>query len=298
MIRVVQAGYGRFGRIYAARLRDHSEFDLVGVTDPNADALRDACEDGFATMPTLRSAITLAAPDVVLIAASEHEHARLAFEALSLGRHVIVAKPGATSIVDAEQIRTLARTNGACVYVDWTLLYSRGWDRVFSEHLKLGPVRTVRMTRRGSSVPRACGVVWDLAPHDVAMTWRLRGGSDPVRCVTTHEWGTGAYIGLTHASGSTTRIEVDYAATERERRLDITCRDGSISWDQVDDVITIASSSSTNARTIQTLSTPDAITNHLSEIARILGDPAQDDADQLVDVTRILEAATHPGASA
>lgn len=291
MIRLLLVGYGNFGRVYAKRVREHPAYDLVGVVEASAGPAAQALHDEHRVYWAQPGSGRVPHADIVLVATSEQQHAPVALNALEDGAHVLLAKPGALGVVDAERIRAAARVKRRSVYVDWTPLSSTAWDATFAQTLRLGPVSTIRMTRRGSSTPRSCGPIWDLCPHDVAIAWRITGGTDPVTHVTSTTWGSGAFLGLTHASGCVTRIEADYAAAERERRIDITCRDGIVSWLQdTDTVQTITDGTVAN---VPVEAGADAITRRLTDIANTLDHPA-DDADQFVDVIRVLESAvTH-----
>lgn len=287
MIRLLQIGYGAFGRVYAKRVREHSAFRLVGIVETSAGASARALHDGHDVYWN-QVADCVPRADIVLVATSEQQHARVAVRALAQGSHVLLAKPGALSVQDAERIRSVARARSRSVYVDWTPLSSCAWDATFQQSRQIGRIETVRMTRRGSSAPRSCGPIWDLCPHDVAIAWRLSGGTDPVTRVTSTTWVTGAFLGLTHASGCITRIEADYDAAERERRIDITGTHGRVSWLQDTDEVRVTIANQT--RSVPFAHDADAITRRLTDIANTF-DNGTDDADQFVDVIRVLEDA-------
>lgn len=292
MIRTLLVGYGRFGRVYAKRLREHAAYDVIGVIDANDAALHDAGRDGFLTASSVKLACAASGPDLVVVATSEDSHARVALEAITSGASVLLSKPGARSTREARWIVGAAREHEVSVYVDWTPLSSHAWDTTFAEQLQLGRISTIRMTRRGSSTPRECGALWDLCPHDVAIAWRLVTRYDEAERVTSTKWATGVQLGIEHASGCVTRIEADYAAAERERRVDITCDHGVVSWLQDEDrVIVQTGIQRAEARVIDGA---DAITRRLDDIANTLGTDAPDDSDQLVDVISVLEQADTP----
>ena len=102
MIRVGIAGVGAAGRAFIPAIAAHPEFELVAIADPSpavrAEFQHVAAYDEFHTL--------LAHPslEVVFIATPTELHADQACAALSAGKHVLLEKPMATSILDAMAI--------------------------------------------------------------------------------------------------------------------------------------------------------------------------------------------------
>lgn len=278
MIRTVVVGFGRFGRIYAERAREHAELDVVGVVElgPVLESVRAA---GFRGFGTIGEAISVAHPRLVVIATPPERHAELAIEALTRHVDVLLAKPGALSVDEAERVSTTAWSVGRRVVVDYTPTESPEWDALRRGDYAEG-IYTARLVRRGWSAYQPCGALWDLAPHDVALALEL-DPDDRVESVSARGWGIagydeplGAWLHLSHASGRTTRIEVDWISPTVERRVEIVTPYRTHVWDQLED----------------TPADPDNVSRALSRtVAAIRG--GVDDSERLLDVTRILEAA-------
>lgn len=278
MIRVIVCGFGRFGRIYAQRAAEHPDLEVVGVVEVGGvmGAVRAA---GFRPFGNLSEAITVAHPRLVVVATPPALHARLAIEALRRHVDVMLAKPGAVGIDEAERITTTAWQMGRRVVVDYTPTESLEWQALRARDYP-GGIVTVRMTRRGQQTYQDCGALWDLAPHDVALALELQP-DDAVDAVVARGWWypdldepVGAWIHLTHASGRTTRIEIDWTAATTERRVEIIEPNHAHVWDQLAD------------RPTQ----PDNVTRAYDRAIRALRG-GTDDTHRLLEVTRILEAA-------
>jgi predicted dehydrogenase len=94
------------------RLRGQGRVDVVAVYDADPDKRR-AAAARLDLSPDLESDIAVCThPDVdaVLVLTSMTEHGRLARAALEAGKHVLVEKPVATSLEEAEQVLAVAES--------------------------------------------------------------------------------------------------------------------------------------------------------------------------------------------
>ncbi len=115
-VRVAVVGVGDFGRNHVRVFRDLAEAELVGVVDTNADRARQvAAEFATAVLPDLESlagrveAVGLAVPTV--------EHARIGCRLLEQGLDLLVEKPMAATLAEADALITAARRNGRVLQV-------------------------------------------------------------------------------------------------------------------------------------------------------------------------------------
>jgi scyllo-inositol 2-dehydrogenase (NADP+) len=114
--------------------------------------------------------------DLVVVAAPNREHAPLAIDALAAGLPVVVDKPMATSVADAEQMLAAAREGGRLL----TVFQNRRWDTDFLTARRLidegalGVVTRLESRFERYSEPRqrpweqagpGGGVVYDLGSH-------------------------------------------------------------------------------------------------------------------------------------
>jgi predicted dehydrogenase len=108
----------------------------------------------------------------VVIATPVSTHFNFAKRALEAGKHVLVEKPFTASVAEAEELIELAERNRLALMVDHTFIYT-GAVRKIKEVVKSGELGdllyfdSVRVNL--GLFQRDINVVWDLAPHDLAI---------------------------------------------------------------------------------------------------------------------------------
>lgn len=167
-IGVIGAGY--FGRFHALKLAAAARAALVGLHDPDAARAREvAWEAGIAPME--RQALIEAA-DAVIIAAPADAHFALAAEALRAGRHVLVEKPIAATLEEADMLAALAEERKLVLQVGHLERFSAAHGAVASrmgKPLYIEAVRVAPFKERGTDV----SVVLDLMIHDLDLILSL-----------------------------------------------------------------------------------------------------------------------------
>ncbi len=174
--------------------------------------------------------------DAVSICSPTVTHARLAREALRAGKHVLVEKPMATRLSEAEGLVTLSGRMGLVLAVG---LVER-FNPAVSETLRLvnegcvGQVLTVHASRLSRRPDRLgdVGVVKDLAMHDVDVVTRILG-AQPVsvfsRCGSlSHSFEDYAYLSLIYDDVASGFVEANWLTPRKVRRLTVTGSEGVI----------------------------------------------------------------------
>ena len=174
--------------------------------------------------------------DAVSICSPTVTHARLAREALRAGKHVLVEKPMATGLSDAEGLVTLSGRMGLVLAVG---LVER-FNPAVSETLRLveegcvGQLLTVHASRLSRRPDRLgdVGVVKDLAMHDVDVVTRILG-AQPVsvfsRCGSlSHSFEDYAYLSLIYDDVASGFVEANWLTPRKVRRLTVTGSEGVI----------------------------------------------------------------------
>ena len=116
-MRILQVGLGGFGRDWAERIIPQvPEAEVVGTVDPSEVARNLALTAGLTTadrcFADTDEAIAATDPEAVLVTASLVGHVPAALAALRAGRHVLIEKPFAPSVAEAEQLVELADAQG------------------------------------------------------------------------------------------------------------------------------------------------------------------------------------------
>ena len=180
MLRIAVVGAGYWGpnlirnfsscsltKLVAVCDRDRSRLDKVLVGYPGVNPI-----EQFDTLLTRNDV------DAVVIATPVGTHAPLAIAALRAGKHVLVEKPLASSVRDAEAMVAAAKEAGRVLMVDHTFIYS-GPVRKIKEIVDsgdLGDIYYVDSVRINLGLfQHDVNVVWDLAPHDLSIMDYLIG---------------------------------------------------------------------------------------------------------------------------
>jgi len=110
---------------------------------------------------------------IVTPVATHYEFARKGLEA---GKHVLVEKPLAASVAEAESLVNIAEKNGLTLMVNHTFIYT-GAVRKMKEIMETGDIGdiyyfdSVRINL--GLIQKDINVLWDLAPHDLSILGHL-----------------------------------------------------------------------------------------------------------------------------
>lgn len=118
------------------------------------------------------------AVQAVAIATPVATHAELALAALEAGKHVLVEKPMAASVAEAEEMVRRAEKVGRVLMVDHTFIYSPPVRKMkeLVEAGELGDLYYIDSVRINLGLfQHDVNVVWDLAPHDLSILDYLVG---------------------------------------------------------------------------------------------------------------------------
>jgi predicted dehydrogenase len=115
-------GAGAFGSRHITAYDRHPEAELVGILDLNRE-LAERAAAGCATPPPVFTDIDefLAIPglEAVSVVTPDHLHREAAIKVANAGKHLLVEKPLATTVEDAEAIVAAAKENGVTLMVDF-----------------------------------------------------------------------------------------------------------------------------------------------------------------------------------
>jgi predicted dehydrogenase len=219
--RVGVLGVGHFGRFHAVKLAARG--CLSGVHD--ADARRAAAVAAEVGAPAMDAAALIGASDALVVAVPTRFHHGLAMRAIAAGRHLLVEKPLAGSMAEAEEIAAAAaRAGGLILQVGHIERYSAavrtlresgaGRGAMAYEAVRVAPFRP-----RGLDV----SVVLDLMIHDLDLVLTLAGAPlAEVRAVGAAVMSPHADLAvaqLRFADGAVATVTASRVSTGLERRL-------------------------------------------------------------------------------
>ena len=191
-VRVALVGFGFAAQAFhlpLLRATPGLRVTVVGSSRP--DAVRAALPD--AEVVPARDAATHPDADLVVVATPNDTHAPLAEAAMRAGRHVVVDKPFALTLVEA---RELAQTATACGVL-LSVFQNRRWDgdfltvraalrdglvgRVALLESRLDRFRPQVRDRWRESAGPGAGLLYDLGPHLIDQALALFGVPDAVQ---------------------------------------------------------------------------------------------------------------------
>ncbi len=234
-LRIGIAGAGHFGRYHALKVAASPRAQLVGIHDP--DAARAAAvgrEAGGA--PPLPFAALLDACDALIVAAPAEAHYALAEAALRHDRHVLVEKPIAATLAEADRLIALAAECGRVLQVGHLLRYSaehRAITERIARPLYIEATRIAPFKPRGTDV----SVILDLMIHDLDLVLAIV--DSPIEDVDA----LGAAVSSAHedianarvrfANGCVATITASRISLKTERRMRLFSEEGYLSADFV-----------------------------------------------------------------
>jgi predicted dehydrogenase len=114
-------GAGLFGERHAQAYSRHPDVDFVAVCDLNGERAQEIAAKYGARGYTSDFRELLANPEIaaVSVATPDHLHREIAVALAEAGKHVLVEKPLATTVEDAEAIVAAARRSGVRLMVDF-----------------------------------------------------------------------------------------------------------------------------------------------------------------------------------
>jgi len=234
-LRVGVVGAGHFGRFHALKAASGPRTRLAGVSDLDpARAASVGKEAGGA--PALGYKALLAASDAVIVATPAEAHFALAAEALNAGKHVLIEKPVAATLDQADRLAALARERNRVLQVGHLLRYSaehRAISARIARPLYLEATRIAPYKPRGTDV----SVILDLMIHDLDLVLALVDSDiesvDAVGAAvsTPHEDVANARVRF--VNGCVATITASRIALKTERRMRLFSEEGYLSADFV-----------------------------------------------------------------
>jgi len=120
-------GSGRIGSLRASLAASHPAVKFLAVSDLEPDKARRLAETAGADLWSSSNEDVIAHPDVtaVIVSTSEHEHLEPVMRALELGKPVLVEKPIALTLEDADRIIARSEATGTPLRIGYAQRFKR-----------------------------------------------------------------------------------------------------------------------------------------------------------------------------
>ena len=225
-------GAGHFGRFHALKIAGSARATLAGIHDP--DGARAQTVGWEAGAPAMDFDALLAACDAVVIAAPAQAHHRMGMAALSAGRHVLMEKPIAADLSEADALAAAARERGLVLQVGHLERFSAAYGALegrLQRPLYVEATRTAPFKPRGTDV----SVILDLMIHDLDMVLTLVDSPliavDAVGAAVESAHEDIASARLRFENGAVATVTASRVSLRTERRMRIFAADCYIALD-------------------------------------------------------------------
>jgi predicted dehydrogenase len=245
-VRVAAVGCGYWGPNVIRNLDAVPGFEVCCICDADPNRLRPVAS----RYPNARATTDVAeifddrAIDAVYIATPVSTHYELVKRALEADKHVLVEKPLAMTVDQAEHLADLAQARRLTLMVGHTFVFSPPVRKVkeLIDGSQIGPIYYVETTRVNLGLfQKDVSVLWDLGPHDVSiLTYWL--GEVPVRVSARARSYLGealedvAFLTLEFPSGILAQVQISWLAPYKLRRTSIVGRQRMIVYDDLEPV--------------------------------------------------------------
>ena len=176
MVKLLLAGTGLIGHRHMQHILEHPDLELVGIIDP---LITDKKIEGVTTYSSLSDVNKRA--DGIILATPTETHADLTIQSLEMGLHVLVEKPVAASLPEADKMIRASEKTGLSILV--------------GHHRRHHPLvnETINIIKSGKiGRPVAASLMWLMRKQDEYFDVEWRKGIDggPIKQNLIHDVDT------------------------------------------------------------------------------------------------------------
>lgn len=240
-VRAGVVGVGQMGRYHVGVFAELSNVQLVGIVDVDPRKIRDLAET-YNTVASTDYRALVDKVDVVTVAVPTSLHYQVAREFLDAGVHVLIEKPIAPTLGEAQELFELAERRGVVLHVGHVERFNGAVqelknivrDPILIECRRMGPFQ---------SRVKDDGVVLDLMIHDLDIVLNLVNARvqrlSAVGAAVFSEVEDAANVQLWFTNGCLATITASRATQEKIRTLAVTQREEYILLNYTDQDIRI-----------------------------------------------------------
>ncbi len=223
-LRIGVIGAGHLGYHHARLYHEMDNAILAGVADPDVEVRERITRDFDVPVYDRADALLSERMDAVSVVTPTSVHLSLVEEALAAGAHVLVEKPMAATVAEAQRMVAAARTAGKVLQVGHVERFNGAVQALFEASMKPLFIECHRLTPfpgRGVDV----SVVLDLMIHDLDIVLRLAGKDivslDAVGVPVFSQQEDIANVRLRFASGCVANLTSSRISMDRMRKIRI-----------------------------------------------------------------------------
>ena len=226
ILRLGIAGTGHFGRYHALKVAACARAKLMGVFDPDLERAKTVGWE--AGVKEIDFPEMLGLVDAIIIAAPAEAHYQLAMQALQAGKHVLVEKPIASTLQQADEMAAAAKARNLVLQVGHLERFSAAYQTMagrIGRPLYLEAIRIAPFKPRGTDV----SVILDLMIHDLDLVLALVDSEiesvDAVGAPVASSNEDIASARLRFTNGAVATITASRVSPRTERRMRIFAQD-------------------------------------------------------------------------
>jgi predicted dehydrogenase len=228
-LRIAVVGAGSWGRNHVRTVAQLPEATLSAVCDLDAGRLEAARRQYPSVLVTGSLDEALDQADAVVVATSAASHAAIATRSIERGLPVLVEKPFALSVAEAEAVARLADARNVPVLAGHLLLFHPVVERLramvdagdlgtlyylYSQRVNLGQVRPDE------------NALWSFGPHDISVALHLLGDRPVSVAARGHSYLQAGvedvvFLTLEFATGVMAHVQMSWLDPHKERRLTV-----------------------------------------------------------------------------
>ena len=233
-LKIGVAGAGAWGRNHVRTLATMADIDLSAVCDAS-QTIRDKTARQYPeTFLTADFGALLERVDAVVVATPAKTHAELALQAIAAGKPVLVEKPFALTVRDAERVYDASQKGGVPALVGHLLEFHPVIERLremvmsgalgdvyylYAQRVNLGQIRPDE------------NALWSFGPHDVSVALYLMGEAPVTVTAQGHSYlqpgiEDVVFLTMTFRSGVVAHAHLSWLDPHKERRLTVVADGG------------------------------------------------------------------------
>jgi predicted dehydrogenase len=222
-------GYGYWGPNLVRNFSGIGSCTITKVADPRKERLAFLAKNYPSIDGVMMADDIIKDPaiDAVVIATPVFTHFGIAYEALKVGKHVLIEKPMTSTTDQAKQLIELAEKNEKVLMVDHTFLYTGAVQKIkeLIDSGEIGNINYFDSTRINLGLFQPdINVLWDLAPHDISILNYLYNEKPySVQATGTCHTGNGieniAFITVNYESGFIAHFNCSWSSPVKIRMM-------------------------------------------------------------------------------